>query len=118
MNLEKCNARLLWGSLSGQPQEAFMSDFRALLADLRRPSLLIRAARFGLADYRRERDLCRLVDRQGSPQRTVSALMDQEEWLEQTRRRGDTAYSVSRHVEVLIALMAEARLLPRDAQPM
>ena len=32
-----------------------MTDIRALLSDLRRPRLLIRAARFGLGDYRRDR---------------------------------------------------------------
>ena len=39
-----------------------MTDFRKVLADLRRPRLLIRAARFGLTDYRRERDLRRIVE--------------------------------------------------------
>ena len=34
-----------------------MTDFAAILANLRRPRLLIRAARFGLQDYRRDRDL-------------------------------------------------------------
>ncbi len=37
-----------------------MTDFRLLLAELRRPRLLIRAARYGMQDYRRERDLKRL----------------------------------------------------------
>ena len=34
--------------------------------------------------------------------------------MEQTRRAGDAGYSVARHIEVLIALMAEVRLLPRS----
>jgi len=38
-----------------------MTDFRIILANLRRPRLLIRAARFGLEDYRRDRDLSRLL---------------------------------------------------------
>ena len=92
-----------------------MTDPLTLLNALRRPSLLIRAARFGLSDYRRERDLRRLTQTSAlpSPDRAMGILMSEEETLEQTRRAGDAAYSVSRHVEVLIALMAEAQLLPR-----
>ena len=45
-----------------------MTDFRIILANLRRPRLLIRAARFGLEDYRRDRDLSRLARRfHGNP---------------------------------------------------
>lgn len=93
-----------------------MTDFCALLANLRRPKLLIRAARHGLADYRRERDLRRLIDAQPSPDRALPRLLCEEEQLEATRRAGDAAYSVSRHIELLIALMAEVRLLPREAR--
>ena len=90
-----------------------MTDFRAILADLRRPQLLIRAARCGLADYRRDRDLRRLLDAQPSPDRAVRRLLSEEEILEATRKSGAAGYSVARHIEVLIALMAEVRLLPR-----
>jgi hypothetical protein len=89
-----------------------MTDFRALLADLRRPQLLIRAARCGLADYRRDRDLRRLISAQPSPDRAVRRLLTEEEVLEATRKAGDAGYSVARHIDVLIALMAEVRLLP------
>ncbi|MFM7334148.1 MAG: DUF6477 family protein [Tabrizicola sp.] len=90
-----------------------MTDCRTLLATLRRPRLLMRAARFGLSDYRRERDLRRYVDRAGSPEETVTSLMTVEAGLEKTRIAGDAAYSVSRHIEVLIAIMAEAQFLRR-----
>jgi len=93
-----------------------MTDFLSLLANLRRPRLLIRAARFGLCDYRRDRDLRRLIDGSPSPDRALPRLLCEEERLEETRRSGDAAYSVGRHIDVLIALMAEARLLPRDAR--
>lgn len=89
-----------------------MTDFRTKLAELRRPQLLIRAARFGLADYRRDRDLRRLLDAQPTPDRAVRRLLCEEEALEATRRTGAAGYSVSRHIEILIALMAEVRLLP------
>lgn len=88
-----------------------MSDFCKTLAALRRPRLLMHAARFGLGDYRRDRDLRRLVRSGGSPEETVPSLLSAEEELEATRQAGDASYSVTRHIEVLIALLAEARLL-------
>jgi hypothetical protein len=90
-----------------------MSDIRMMLANLRRPRLLMRAARFGLGDYRRERDLRRLVDAAASPEETVPRLMSVEERLEATRLSGDAGYSAARHIDVLIALLAEAQLLRR-----
>lgn len=90
------------------------TDFRTLLADLRRPQLLIRAARFGLAEYRRDRDLKRLIDGQPAPDRSIPKLLSEEERMEETRQRGDAGYSVARHIEVMIALMAEVSLLPRN----
>jgi hypothetical protein len=92
--------------------EMLMTDFRTLLADLRRPRLLIRAARHGLADYRRERDLRRLID-PGTPEQSLPRLWHEEERMEETRRTGCASYSIARHIEVLIALMAEVRLLTR-----
>ncbi|WP_421704149.1 DUF6477 family protein [Aliiroseovarius sp.] len=93
-----------------------MTDITTLLANLRRPRLLIRAARFGLTDYNRDRDLKRVmkVTRAPSPAKAVDGLIETEARMEATRKAGDASYSVARHVEVLIALMAEARLLPRQ----
>jgi hypothetical protein len=90
-----------------------MSDFRALLDNLRRPRLLIHAARFGLTDYRRERDLKRLIDVPTSTEAAVNQLLAQEGRLEEHRKRGDAGYSIASHIEVLIALLAEARLISR-----
>ena len=92
-----------------------MTDFRARLADLRRPRLLLRAARFGLSDYRRERDLRRLITLPCTPEATVTLLMTEECKLEENRQRGDAGYSIARHIEVLIALLAEVRLVSRPA---
>jgi hypothetical protein len=91
-----------------------MTDFRAILSNLRRPRLLIRAARFGMIDYHRERDLKRILGTPGPAERTMTELLAEEDRLEQVRCRGDASYIVSRHIEVLVALMAEVRLLPRD----
>ena len=92
-----------------------MTDVSALLASLRRPRLLIRAARFGLADYNRERDLKRLMRLPAAPtpRAAVDRLISAEAEMEACRTTGAAAYSPARHVEILIALMAEARLLPR-----
>lgn len=90
-----------------------MTDCRTLLATLRRPRLLMRAARFGLGEYRRERDLRRYVASAASPEDTVSSLISVEAQLEATRVAGEASYSVARHIEVLIALLAEAQLLRR-----
>lgn len=92
-----------------------MTDFRDLLQNLRRPRLLVQAARLGVADYRRDRDLRRIAGTAAAPDRVLPALMDAEAALEQTRCAGDASYDIARHVEVLIALMAEARRLPAPA---
>ena len=89
-----------------------MSDALAAIQALRRPRLLIRAARYGLADYRRDRTLARvLTTSEKTTEGVLKQLMRTEAEIEATRANGDVAYSVSRHLEVLIALMGEARLL-------
>ena len=90
-----------------------MTDFRSLLAELRRPQLLIRAARCGLVDYRRDRDLRRILHAQPAPDRALHRLLGEEERMEAIRQSGEASYSVVQHIEILIALMAEVRLLPR-----
>ena len=92
-----------------------MTDFIERLTKLHRPRLLIRAARFGMNDYNRNRDLKRLI-RQApapSPALALERLLAEEARLEETRLSGDACYSVARHVDLLIAVLSEARLLPR-----
>jgi hypothetical protein len=95
-----------------------MKNATTLLETLRRPRLLIRAARFGLENYNRNRDLKRVMGTSTapSPNRALDGLIEKEAQIEQTRKQGDATYSVTRHVDILIALMAEARLLPRKPQ--
>lgn len=90
-----------------------LSDIKAIIDNLSRPRLLIRAARFGLSEYRRDRDLRRLIEVQASPEVALSRLIRVEDQMEETRRAGDASYSIARHIEVLIALMAEARVVLR-----
>lgn len=91
-------------------------ELSARLEGLVRPRLMIRAARFGMEDYRRDRDLKRIF-KAAAPKSNSHALlmlMDAEERLEETRLTDDANYDIVRHVDLLIALMAEARLF-RDA---
>lgn len=85
-----------------------MTDLKKALTALRRPKLLVRAARLGAASYRRDRDLGTVLRRKGG--NTVEALLEAEDRLEANRQAGDSTYSIQRHVGILTALIAEARL--------
>lgn len=95
-----------------------MHDFRTVLANLSRPRLLIRAARHGVQDYRRERDLMRLIGTviPALPGAAMPHLIEAEQEIETVRRSGAASYSIARHVELLIALMAEVRLTTASPQ--
>ena len=92
-----------------------MPNLHTVLSTLRRPRLLVRAARLGMADYNRKRDLTRLTGQSPrcAPATIVENLIAQEEYIEESRRIGDANYQPSKHVEMLVALMAECRLLAR-----
>lgn len=83
------------------------------LQTLNRPALLVRAARMGVPEYNRKRDLRRLtrVAVPDSPRKSLPMLMDIEDKLETRRITGDANYSLTRHVDILIAMMGEARTL-------
>lgn len=89
-----------------------MPDIDDTMTTLRRPRLLVRAARFGLSDYVRDRDLKRMFapDAPPRPGAAVKSLMVREAEIEAIRQSGGAAYSAARHVEVLTALIAESRL--------
>ncbi|MEB8386151.1 DUF6477 family protein [Rhodobacteraceae bacterium KMM 6894] len=90
-----------------------MQDLLTLLNTLRRPQLLIRAARIGAAEYRREAHLRRYLG-YGALPRSAAALrrlVDMEATLEELRQDRAAGYSATRHVEILIAMMGEARIL-------
>ncbi len=94
-----------------------MTDFTKALAALRRPQLLVRAALHGLAEYDRNRDLKRLIPAQRLPTPTeaMQRLLDSEAQLESDRRDGMATYSVARHVDIMIALLCEMRLINRSS---
>lgn len=95
-----------------------MQDILSMVAALRRPRLLIRTARLGVDAYRRDGHLQRLLG-YGTVPRSAPALIrliEMEADENDLRRTGDAAYSLARHVDLLIAMMGEARLL-RAATP-
>jgi len=95
-----------------------MQDLMSMLNTLHRPRLLVRAARLGAQDYRRDRHLQRILG-YGALPRTAPALIrliELERGLNEQRLEDDAGYSLPRHVDVLIAMMGEAHLL-RAIQP-
>ena len=91
-----------------------MQDVLSMVAGLKRPRLLVQAARFGLDDYRREAHLPRLLGAVEAPLRPGAAilrLLELEADMDASRCRRAAEYRVARHVAVLVALMGEARLL-------
>lgn len=95
-----------------------MSDLLSLVSSLRRPRLLIRAARAGAEGYNRNRDLKRVMRlaEPPAPESALRALIAAEAEIEYTRQEGSAAYSFTRHIELLIAMIGEAQLLPRPAR--
>ena len=89
-----------------------MSDPMTVLNSLRRPRLLVRAARLGLPEYNRARSLRRLMPGETPPPpgQAFIQLIDHEAAIDQLRRDGAASYSVVRHIELLVALIDEARL--------
>ncbi|MDF1669005.1 MAG: DUF6477 family protein [Roseovarius sp.] len=91
-----------------------------LLNDIRRPRLLIQAARIGASTYRRETHLRRLLD-PGQPPRSDDALallLEQEAQMNHQRQTNEAFYCAADHVDVLIAMMGEARLLRAAYAPL
>jgi hypothetical protein len=87
-----------------------MRDHLIDLGNLRRPRILVRAARYGLASYRRDRDLRALVAGADPHLPGIGRLIEMEESLDVNRRSGDRTYSPLTHIMVLTALIAEAAL--------
>lgn len=76
-----------------------------------RPSLMVRAARLGAQNYRRERDLSGAVSGLlARPEDEIlPTLRQRESQLETMRRQAKPGYRPARHLQVLAALIAEAR---------
>ena len=90
-----------------------MTELASVLNALRRPKILIRAARAGVGAHSRDSDLKRLPrhPRSTAPTQAIGSLLAEEGRLEDTRTAGEATYSIQRHVAVLTAILAEALLL-------
>jgi len=90
-----------------------MQDVLTMLATLKRPGLLMRAARLGAEDYRRAMHLPRLLGYGTLPRHSAALihLMELEASLDTQRRTDDSGYSLLRHIDILIAILGEARIL-------
>ena len=95
-----------------------MQDVLTMLKCLHRPRLLMRAARIGAEDYRRTAHLPRLLGYGNLPRHTqaLMRLMEIEAEMNAQRLEDDSAYNLLRHIDVLIAIVGEARVL-QAAQP-
>lgn len=111
--------------MSLTPCDSLLPVFAAMLRT-RRPRMLLRTARFGQAEYNRERDLRRILRLPAPPPpgpETLASLIALEAVQEGLRTRppadAGEPWRAQRHVEVLIALLAEAQLVfpPVPAAP-
>lgn len=79
------------------------SELSSILARMRRPGLLLRAARMAALTGDAERRARR---------RPVQALLAEENRLNAARLGGGLGYSATRHVEVMSAILCAARSVP------
>ena len=96
-----------------------MQDVLGMVGALSRPKLLVRAARFGVEEYSRERHLPRILRSPSLPRsgEALMRLMEIEAEMNDRRRARAADYAIAAHVEALIAIMGEARLLRATARP-
>lgn len=98
-----------------------MQDIITQLSALRRPRLLMRAARIGAKEYQRQIHLGRLLGHRVPPQHGAALvqLIEIEAILNEQRLNEDSSYSLLRHIDVMIAIVGEADALRlvRDAVP-
>ena len=95
-----------------------MNDILDRLDRMRRPNLLISAARIGAEDYRRETHLPRILGHGALPRHkaALARLMEIETGMNDIRIAENAAYSTMHHVDVMIAVIGEARIV-RAALP-
>ncbi len=96
-----------------------MQDILSMVGSLKRPGLLVQAARFGVDNYDRTSSLPRLLRTLTSPRsgEAIVRLIEVEAECNTRRVEASAEYSAARHVEVLIALLGEARLMRATQRP-
>ncbi len=90
-----------------------MEDILTRVSRINRPKLLVRTARHGIEHYNRVLHLRRLLKTETppSPGRALTRLLELEALANEQRLAKRAEYSVARHVELLVALMCEARIM-------
>ena len=90
-----------------------MLDLQTRIARLKRPPLLARAARFGVDDYRRSIHLRRILETEQLPKHGAALiqLLEREAAMDTLRKERSVHYRPAHHVDVLIAILGEARLM-------
>ena len=85
--------------------------------NIRRPRILIKAAKIALNHYEREAGLARLLQMRTTPEPDVALarLTDAENALNSERLDGSANYSIERHIKVLTAMLAELYFVERKA---
>jgi hypothetical protein len=91
----------------------FMQDILTRLSGIHRPAILVRAGNIGAQTYRRGPALRRILGRTALSRSAVVLLqlIDIEADLNARRKKTDAGYNLVRHIEVMIALIAEAALM-------
>ena len=86
---------------------------------IKRPRILVTAAKIGLENYHREKGLARLLrmSKTPEPEIALARLSDAEHVLNKDRLEGVATYSIERHIDVLTALLAEMRLTRQKSLP-
>ena len=90
-----------------------MEDILTQISRLKRPALLVNTARHGIEGYNRPIHLRRLLKTENlpGPGKAILKLMELEAVLDDQRTSKRAEYSVARHVELIVALMCEAKIL-------
>lgn len=90
-----------------------MEDVLTQVSRLNRPTLLVRTARHGIENYNRVVHLRRLLKTESlpGPSNAILRLMELESASNAQRIDNSAEYSVARHVELIVALMSETRIL-------
>jgi hypothetical protein len=96
-----------------------MKDINSHINDLRRPKLLVRAARHGIDTYNRTVHLARFIDLHPLPGPGVALmkLFDSEREMNEARLAKSSTYVPSQHISILTAIMAETHLMRASTQP-
>jgi len=96
-----------------------MRDINSHINALKRPPLLVRAARFGVETYQRQAHLTKYIALDPLPGPGVALMhlfeIEKEHNAARLQRSGD--YTPALHIDVLVAIMAEAQLWRASTQP-